>query len=232
MSHASTHQQDSDDCRRRCRAAGGGSLCHCPAWRRLFSYGDQGCAHFHFVGRGIQAYRPGTVTPSGAARVATVLVLSLPLAACSSTTCNTIPTGNTGFTTTCPDDFWTGKLLNIFLAVITLATLGVAWWQLRVQRDTAGGRGIVLGAGRTGWVTILRGKRFDQYLVRVILAGPGAWYELAVDLEKGGRPIELPNQPRPPYEPQKRPELPKRMTNESDEIRWYVDLPPQDAEGV
>jgi hypothetical protein len=113
-------------------------------------------------------------------------------------------------------------VLNVLLGVIALAALGVALGQLRLQRTAAGGRGILLIAGRTGTQIVRRGKVTDCYRVEVKLAGPGGWHELAVDLEKDGRKFHGPE----------RPPLRKRMTCESEPIKWEFELSPQDGDNV
>jgi hypothetical protein len=117
-------------------------------------------------------------------------------------------------------------VLNLCLALIALGALGVAWFQLRVQRNTAGGRGILLGAGRTGHRTVStvagRNHVTDHYRVEVRLAGPGIWHELSVDLEKDGREFKVPD----------RPDRRRSMNSESPPIRWDFDLTPQDGDRV
>jgi hypothetical protein len=106
--------------------------------------------------------------------------------------------------------------LNFLLGLVALAALVVAARQLRLQRTTAGGRGLLVSAVRFG--------RTDTYGVEVHIVGPKVWHDLAVHLEKDGR--EFYPQPEMPDRPATR----KTMTCESEWIRWDFDLTPEVGE--
>src|SRR5690348_4860590 len=108
------------------------------------------------------------------------------------------------------------------MALITVTALAVAWGQLRLQRTTAGGRGLLLGAGPTGMQMVRNGIVSNRYRVEVKIAGPKVWHELGVVLEKDGREFEAPD--RPPTR--------KTMTSESEAIVWDFELSPEDGERV
>jgi hypothetical protein len=151
------------------------------------------------------------------ARIAFVAV-TLALAGCSSNASKAPPTGSSSS----GGDSFASVVLNICLAVITLTALGVAWFQYRLQRDTAGGRGIVLAAGPTGARTVIAGKTTDSHTVSVRLVGPGIRHEVALDLERDGRKFEVDDRPAPR----------RSVTYESQPIDWRFKLSPEDADRV
>lgn len=112
--------------------------------------------------------------------------------------------------------------LNILLGLVALAALVVAAGQLRLQRTTAGGRGLLLGAGPTGTQIVHNGKVTQSYRVEVGVAGPKVWHEVAVCFEKDGREFEAPN----------RPDIRKSMSCDSERIIWDFHLSPEDGEKV
>jgi hypothetical protein len=125
--------------------------------------------------------------------------------------------------TACSGDSIAGTVLNICLALIALAALSVALWQLRLQRDAAGGRGVLLHTGRIGLQTVINDNVvIDHYRLEVEVAGPGTWHELALDLEKNGREFNAPN----------RPEKRSWMSCESTPMVWDLDLRPDDGDNV
>jgi hypothetical protein len=117
-------------------------------------------------------------------------------------------------------------VLNILLALVTLAALAVAWRQWRLQRTSAGGRGLFLGAGRLGHRTVRKTREgkvtTDSYRVEVGVAGPKVWHELAVTLENDGREFEAPNHP----------DTRESMDCDSERIIWDFDLTPEDDDKV
>ncbi len=123
-------------------------------------------------------------------------------------------------------DSYADTVLNILLGLVALTALVVAAGQLRLQRTTAGGRGILLGADRTGHRTVTRTETgeivTDSYRVEVRLAGPKVWHELAVNLEQDGREFDVPA----------RPVTRKTMTCDSEPVIWDFNLSPQDGEKV
>lgn len=116
-----------------------------------------------------------------------------------------------------------GTVLNICLALVALAALSVALWQLRLQRDPAGGRGIFLHTERFSLQTVINDSLvIDHYRLEVKIVGPGTWYELALDLEKNGSKFNAPD----------RPEKRSSMTCESTPMVWDVDLSTEDDKNV
>jgi hypothetical protein len=120
-------------------------------------------------------------------------------------------------------------VLDILLGLVALAALVVAAGQLRLQRTTAGGRGLFLGADRTGHQIVREtpnGKVItNSYRVEVGTAGPKVWHELQVHLEKDGREFTMPGMPD-------RPETRKSMSCDSERIVWDFYLTPEDGEKV
>jgi hypothetical protein len=113
-------------------------------------------------------------------------------------------------------------VLNILLGLVALTALIVTWSQLRLQRTTAGGRGLLLGAGPTGTQIVRDGNVTQSYRVEVSIVGPKVWHELAACLEKDGREFEAPN----------RPDTRKSMSCDSERIIWDFYLSPEDGEKV
>jgi hypothetical protein len=114
----------------------------------------------------------------------------------------------------------------ILAFVVSGAALVIAWWQLVLQRDAAGGRGIGFTVGRgyrtvspKGGVEML----IEDHYVEVELVGNDR-HVVGVHLERDGRrlsPTEAGWVPSPPVR--------QRMTCESDPIVWHFDLDPDAA---
>jgi hypothetical protein len=122
-------------------------------------------------------------------------------------------------------DGW-ALLVAVLAFVVSGAALFIAWWQLLLQRDAAGGRGIVFGVRRPSRMIDRRGG-VDTisygYRVLVKLVGNDR-HQVGVHLERNGR--ELEEGDRGYVEP---PDLIHRMTCEHEPINWRFDLTAEDA---
>jgi hypothetical protein len=129
-------------------------------------------------------------------------------------------------------------VLHTVLELIALPALAVAWIQWRLQRTSAGGRGLFLGADRTGHQVVRETPTgqviTNSYRVEVGIAGPKVWHELAVHLEKDGREFTVPEIPSPFLQAQVsgQPETRKSMSCDSERIIWDFYLSKEDGEKV
>lgn len=117
-------------------------------------------------------------------------------------------------------------VVAILAFVVSGSALVIAWWQLVLQRDAAGGRGMIFdvrhphrSVARKGGVETIT----DEYRVFVMLVGNDR-HEVGVHLERDGRQLER-GEPGYPDSP---PVL-HRMTSESDPIDWRFHLTPDVA---
>lgn len=122
-------------------------------------------------------------------------------------------------------DGW-ALLVSLLAFVVSGAALVIAWWQLVLQRDAAGGRGILLGVGRYHRTIARRGgveTITDDYNVDVELVG-NERHMVAVHLERDGRQLG-------PADVGwvESPDVRARMTCESEPIHWRFELSPDDA---
>lgn len=109
------------------------------------------------------------------------------------------------------------------------AALVIAWWQLVLQRDAAGGRGILFEVHRPhhkearigGELTIT-----DEYYVLVKLVGNDL-HEVAVHLERDGRPLQFGDRGYV-----KSPDTVRRFTCEDEPLVWEFELSPDDAQDL
>jgi hypothetical protein len=122
-------------------------------------------------------------------------------------------------------------VLSILIAALALvvsgAALVIAWWQLVLQRDAAGGRGIVFEVHRPHHKEArIAGELFvtDEYYVLVKLVGNDL-HEVAVHLERDGRPLQFGDPGYVDEAAEKR----HRMTCEQDPIIWEFELSPDDV---
>jgi hypothetical protein len=111
--------------------------------------------------------------------------------------------------------------------MVSAAALFIAWWQLVLQRDAAGGRGIIFEVRRQLHQESRIGGELlvtDVYGVLVKLVGNDL-HEVGVHLERGGRPLQFGD---PGYVRQGA-EKRHRMTCEQEPIVWEFELSPEDA---
>jgi hypothetical protein len=123
-------------------------------------------------------------------------------------------------------DAW-ALVVALLAFVVSAAALVIAWWQLVLQRDAAGGRGIIFEVHRPHHKVERRGGveiTTDSYWVLVKLVGNDL-HEVAVHLERDGRQLERGN----PGLDEETPELLHRLTCEHDPIIWEFELSPDDA---
>ncbi len=113
--------------------------------------------------------------------------------------------------------------LNTLLGIVTILALIVAWNQLRLQRDMAGGKGVLLELGRFKRVDESTGGVRFHVSVRLRMVGPALRHEVSVDLEADGRRFDANTQ---------KPEIRRSMGCEGDDIRWEFDLNEDDLERV
>ncbi|RFZ15668.1 hypothetical protein DSM43518_00220 [Mycobacterium marinum] len=127
-------------------------------------------------------------------------------------------------------DAW-ALMVAVLAFVVSGSALVIAWWQLVLQRDAAGGRGVIFDVNapmrtihrrRDGTERVTNG-----YRVYVRLVGNDR-YEVTVHLERDGRPIE----PSDLGIKDKPPPVLHRWTSEDDPIRWNFDLDPAVAEDL
>lgn len=125
-------------------------------------------------------------------------------------------------------ELW-ASLVSVLAFVVSGAALLIAWWQLLLQRDAAGGRGFAFGVGgrhrkvdTKGGVTTIT----DTYDVHVELVGNDRPH-VGVHLERNGRPLERGDRGfvAPPVHI-------RRMTSEHDPIEWKIEINPDDARDV
>jgi len=77
--------------------------------------------------------------------------------------------------------------LLAFVVAVTAAV--IAWSQLRLQQDAAGGRGIRFGV-ISSLVAVVNGVKTYHFEAIIELHGPGKRHEVALHLERGGRQLE------------------------------------------
>jgi hypothetical protein len=120
---------------------------------------------------------------------------------------------------------WT-LAVAILALIVSASALLIAWWQLMLQRDEAGGRGMIFEV-RSPQRTVTRSgdveSVFDVYHVFVKLVGNDR-HEVAVHLERDGRQLES---GEAGYV--ESPAVLHRMTCEGDPIDWRFDLSPDAA---
>ena len=80
-----------------------------------------------------------------------------------------------------------GQTLNLILGVIAVLALGVAWNQLRLQRNAQGGKGVLVENRAHRGVD----GRYFQFDVKVHMVGPAVRHQVGLDLEKGGRAFKV-----------------------------------------
>lgn len=122
-------------------------------------------------------------------------------------------------------DAW-ALVVAVLAFVVAGAALVIAWWQLVLQRDVAGGRGIIFGVSRYFRTVARKGDvetLIESYVVEVGLIGNDR-HMVAVHLERDGErlgPADTGWVESPPVVP--------RMTCESDPIEWHFALSPEAA---
>jgi hypothetical protein len=123
-------------------------------------------------------------------------------------------------------DGW-AVVVAVLALVVSAAALLIAWWQLLLQRDAAGGRGIIFEVhrpihkeARVGGELIVT----DRYFVIVKLVGNDL-HEVAVHLERDGRQLEFGD----PGYVDETPETLHRFTCEDEPLTWEFELGPDDA---
>ncbi|MCV6978121.1 hypothetical protein [Mycobacterium bourgelatii] len=110
---------------------------------------------------------------------------------------------------------------------MSAAALLIAWWQLVLQRDAAGGRGIIFEVHRPHHKEArIGGEVFvtDEYYVLVKLVGNDL-HEAAVHLERHGRPLQFGDRGYI----DETPETLHRFTCEDEPLIWEFELSPHDA---
>lgn len=120
-------------------------------------------------------------------------------------------------------------VVAVLAFMVSAAALVIAWWQLVLQRDAAGGRGMIFDVRSTHRTVARQGgveTITDEYRVYVKLVGNDR-HEVAVHLERNGRQLE----PGEPGYPDSLPVV-HRMTSESDPIDWRFNLTPGNASDV
>jgi hypothetical protein len=113
--------------------------------------------------------------------------------------------------------------LNTLLAIVTILALIVAWNQLRLQRDMAGGKGIVINLPRSQVVDETAGIFRYHFDMMLRMVGPAVRHEVSVDLEADGRRFDANTQ---------KPAIRESMGCEDDDIVWKFDLNEDDLEKV
>lgn len=124
-------------------------------------------------------------------------------------------------------------LVSVLAFVVSGAALAIAWWQLVLQRDAAGGRGVIFDINapmrkvldrRDGTQHITNG-----YRVYVRTVG-NERYEVSVHLERNGQKLDADELERLGIEAP--PPVLSRWSCEDDPIRWNFDLEPEVAEDL
>lgn len=108
--------------------------------------------------------------------------------------------------------------------LVSAAALLIAWWQLVLQRDAAGGRGIIFEVHRPHHKEArIGGEVFvtDEYYVLVKLVGNDL-HEAAVHLERHGRPLQFGDRGYI----DETPETLHRFTCEDEPLIWEFELSP------
>lgn len=121
-------------------------------------------------------------------------------------------------------------LVSALALLVSGAALLIAWWQLILQRDAAGGRGILFEVHRPyRQEARIGGELFvtDGYYVLVKLVGNDL-HEVGVHLERDGRPLQFGD----PGYVAKAPETLHRLTCEDDPLTWRFELSRDDAQDL
>lgn len=123
-------------------------------------------------------------------------------------------------------------LIAVLALVVSGAALLVAWSQLVLQRDTAGGRGVLFTINRP-MRKIHRTESGDRitegYRIRVRLVGNDR-YEVGLHLERGGQALNGDDLDRLGIE--RPPTLLHRWSCQDQPLRWDFDLDPERAENM
>jgi len=116
-------------------------------------------------------------------------------------------------------------VLTLLALVVAALSLSVTWWQLRLQRNVAGGRGII--PGLFSYQTSVNGETHIDFEVYIELVGPGIRHEMQVHLERDGQALSSGDDGYV-----KSPPVRKSMSCDSDPIKWKFTLTSEDAEDV
>lgn len=123
--------------------------------------------------------------------------------------------------------------VSVLALVVAGAALAIAWWQLVLQRDAAGGRGIIFDIRAPMRKIHERsdGTRHitNGYRVYVRTVGNDR-YEVSVHLERDGRRLDSDELESLGID--KPPPVLNRWTCDDEPIRWNFDLEPDVAEGL
>lgn len=117
-------------------------------------------------------------------------------------------------------------VVAVLAFVVSGSALVIAWWQLVLQRDAAGGRGMIFDV-RSPYRRVERKgaveKTTNEFHVYVLLVGNDR-HEVGVHLERDGRQLEMGERGYV-----KSPAVLHRMTSETDPIDWRFELTPDEA---
>lgn len=123
-------------------------------------------------------------------------------------------------------DKWTIATAMVALSVSVWAAM-VTQWQLRISRNTSGGRGVLFSVKRRRRFTDNDGVITNTFRVEVELVGPGVRHQVAVLLERDGRPLDRFGDPWVETEDAR-----KSMSCNDKPIEFEFDVTAQAAEGV
>ncbi|OJZ75701.1 hypothetical protein BRW65_03970 [Mycobacterium paraffinicum] len=126
-------------------------------------------------------------------------------------------------------DGW-ALLVSVLAFVVSGTAMVIAWWQLVLQRDAAGGRGIIFEVHRPiHREDRIRGELVvsDDYFVLVNLAGNDL-YEVAIHLERDGQQLEFGDAGYL----DETPETLRRLTCEDEPLTWEFNLRADDAKDL
>jgi hypothetical protein len=115
----------------------------------------------------------------------------------------------------------TALIVSVWAAIVT-------HWQLRISRNTSGGRGVMFGVNRRSQFRGNDGTTTNTYRVWVELVGPGVRHQVAVVLQRDGRLLER-------FEDDAWTETPdtrKSMSCDDDPIDFEFQVDAQAADGV